>query len=111
MTDAGERSLQDQDRALERLQRIVGRVLRAGALLSTALMALGLVLTMTRSPSAWSDPPLRMGLVILMATPVANVVVSGLEYVAERDWKFVLLTAIVLLILTGSLAVAILQRG
>lgn len=111
MRRADRRSVQEQARALERLQTIVGRVLRAGAILSTALMALGLVLTVTSSPSAWSDPPLRMGLVILMATPVANVVVSGLEYLVERDWKFVLLTAIVLLILIGSLAVAIMQRG
>ncbi|MBI1875561.1 MAG: DUF1634 domain-containing protein [Acidobacteria bacterium] len=109
--NGGGGSMPESDRALERLQRIVGRVLRAGAVLSTALMALGLVLTLMSLPSAWSDPPLELGLVILMATPVANVVVSGLEYLVERDWKFVLLTAVVLLILAGSLAVAIMQRA
>ncbi|MBI3263045.1 MAG: DUF1634 domain-containing protein [Acidobacteria bacterium] len=109
--NGGGGSMPESDRALERLQRIVGRVLRAGAVLSTALMALGLVLTLMSLPSAWSDPPLKLGLVILMATPVANVVVSGLEYLVERDWKFVLLTAVVLLILAGSLAVAIMQRA
>lgn len=111
MTRADRPSVQEQARAIERLQKIVGRVLRAGAILSTTLMALGLILTLTGFGPSWGDRPLRVGLVILMATPVANVVVSGLEYVAERDWKFVLLTVLVLVILTGSLAVALMQRG
>lgn len=67
-------------------------------------------LALAGSAHSWSDPPLRIGLLILMVTPVANVVLSGLEYIAERDWKFVLLTAAVLLILTCSLAVALMQR-
>ena len=33
---------------------------------------------------------------VLLATPVARVFVSILEYASERDWKFTLLTAIVL---------------
>lgn len=111
MMDADRGSTQEQVRAVERLQKIVGRVLRAGAFLSTGLMAVGLILAFTGSAASWSETLLRIGLVILMATPVANVVVSGLEYVAERDWKFVLLTVLVLLILTGSLAVALMQRS
>jgi len=111
MMDADRRSIQEDARAVERLQTIVGRVLRGGAFLSTGLMAVGLILALTGSAGSWSDIPLRIGLVILMATPVANVVVSGLEYVAERDWKFVLLTILVLVILSGSLAVALMQRG
>jgi uncharacterized membrane protein len=41
-----------------------------------------------------------------MATPVARVVVSVIEYVLERDWLFVVLTTTVLVILLGSLAVS-----
>jgi uncharacterized membrane protein len=42
-----------------------------------------------------------------MATPVARVVVSVVEYALERDWLFTTLTMAVLIILTGSLIVAV----
>ena len=50
-----------------------------------------------------------LGLVILMATPVARVVVSVVEYALGRDWLFVTLTSGVLVILIGSLMVATLR--
>lgn len=105
-----DRSAGDEAGAVVQLQKIVGRVLRAGAVLSTALMTIGLVLKLAGTDAAAGDGPLRIGLIILMATPVANVIVSGLEYATERDWKFVLLTVVVLLILSGSLVLAFLQR-
>jgi uncharacterized membrane protein len=49
---------------------------------------------------------LTTGLIILLATPPARVVVSVIEYIRERDWTFVVLTVIVLLALAGSVAAA-----
>ncbi len=92
---------------LGRLERIVGAVLRVGAVTSTALLAAGLAVSMFRPSVAFGPTLTSAGLVILIATPVARVVASVAAYAAERDWTFVALTATVLLILLGSLVVAI----
>ena len=90
-----------------RLERILGVVLRFGAVISTSLLAVGLILSLS-SPSVPLGPLLMSaGLLILMATPVARVVASVIGYAAERDWTFLVLTATVLVILLGSLLVAL----
>ncbi len=90
-----------------RLEGILGVVLRIGAVISTSLLAVGLVLSLSR-PSAPLGPLLTSaGLLILMATPVARVVASVIGYAAERDWTFLVLTTTVLVILLGSLLVAL----
>jgi uncharacterized membrane protein len=90
-----------------RLERILGVVLRIGAVTSTSLLAVGLVLSLS-SPSVPLGPLLMSaGLLILMATPVARVVASVIGYAAERDWTFLVLTATVLVILLSSLLVAL----
>jgi uncharacterized membrane protein len=90
-----------------RLERILGAVLRTGALASTVLLAAGLALALGR-PAATLGPLLTAaGLVILMATPVARVIASVIGYATERDWTFCALTATVLVILLGSLFVAL----
>ena len=90
-----------------RLERILGVVLRFGAVISTSLLAVGLILSLS-SPSVPLGPVLMSaGLLILMATPVARVVASVIGYAAERDWTFLVLTATVLVILLSSLLVAL----
>jgi uncharacterized membrane protein len=93
----------------DRLERSLGRILTAGVLASTSLLAVGLLLQLLGVKSAAASALTKGGLVVLMATPVARVVVSVVEYVVERDWMFVTLTAIVLIILLGSLVVS--MRG
>jgi uncharacterized membrane protein len=90
-----------------RLERVLGRILKAGALTSTALLAVGLLLELAGIDPSLAATLTRAGLVVLMATPVARVVVSVAEYAAARDWVFFALTASVLVILIGSLLVAI----
>ncbi|MBE3134809.1 MAG: DUF1634 domain-containing protein [Acidobacteria bacterium] len=89
-----------------RLERLLGRVLRAGALISTALLAAGLALSLAAPASRLSATLTSAGLIILIATPVARVCVSVVDYAGQRDWPFVLLTATVLGILFSSLLVA-----
>ncbi|HKV70899.1 MAG TPA: DUF1634 domain-containing protein [Gemmatimonadales bacterium] len=45
----------------------------------------------------------QLGLVLLIATPVARVALSLLGFVMERDRKYQVITLVVLLILLGSL--------
>ncbi len=45
----------------------------------------------------------QLGLVLLIATPVARVALSLLAFGLQRDWTYVLLTAVVLALLLASL--------
>jgi uncharacterized membrane protein len=90
-----------------RLEDTLGVVLRTGALASTALLAVGLALALVSPSSAPGRALTSAGLVILIATPVARVVASVISYAIERDWVFLALTGTVLVILLGSLAVAL----
>ncbi len=91
----------------ERLERWLGRILGVGAVTSTALLALGLLLQLSGGPARVADALTHLGLIILIATPVARVVASVVDFTIERDWAFATLTALVLVILLGSLLVAL----
>lgn len=95
----------NDDVASGRLERLLATVLRLGALTSTALLAAGLALQLAGIDATLSATLTRAGLIVLMATPVARVVVSVGDYALQRDWLFLALTASVLLILLGSLLV------
>jgi uncharacterized membrane protein len=90
------------------LEQAIGTVLRAGVLVSSACLATGLVLALMNGEAGVAGLLLRTGILVLLATPVARVVVSIVEYAADRDWLFTLLTAIVLLELLASAGAALL---
>jgi len=92
--------------AMQRLETTIGEVLRFGTITSSTMFAIGLVMTVVGYQPAVARLLLATGLVILLATPPARVVVSVIEYVREQDWTFVLLTGIVLLALAGSVVAA-----
>ena len=95
---------------VNRLERIIGFVLRAGVTTSSACLAAGLLLSIygENRVAGWL---LQAGVIILITTPVARVVVSIVEYANERDWTFVLLTAIVLLeLVAGAVGALVLKR-
>jgi uncharacterized membrane protein len=88
---------------LLRLEHVVGLVLRIGVAVSTICLALGLVLSLSGVDAA--PLFLQIGILVLLATPVARVCVSIGEYLVERDWLFAALTFIVLAELaSGALA-------
>ena len=91
---------------LERLERTIGEVLRFGTITSSTMFAVGLLITVMDYQPMVAQLLLATGLIILLATPPARVVVSVIEYIRERDWTFVVLTLIVLLALAGSVAAA-----
>jgi uncharacterized membrane protein len=97
----------NRDRSgMQRLETTIGEVLRFGTITSSTMFAIGLVMTVVGYQPAVAQLLLATGLVILLATPPARVVVSVIEYVREQDWTFVLLTGIVLLALAGSVVAA-----
>jgi uncharacterized membrane protein len=90
------------------LERAVGRVLRLGITATTVCLAAGLLLSLLGA-SHPAELFLETGLVLLLATPVARVVVSVVDYARERDWLFVVLTIVVLLQLAGSVIAAVID--
>jgi uncharacterized membrane protein len=86
-----------------RLERLLGRVLKAGSIASTIVLAAGLLIEVLAPGSRAARTLLVAGLLILMMTPVARVVASVIEYLYERDWLFALLTLFVLIVVLASL--------
>lgn len=87
---------------MTRLERSIGIVLRAGVLASSGCLAFGLVLWLVGGNEVASSLLLQIGILILLCTPVARVVISTVEYATAGEWTFATLTAIVLLELVAS---------
>ena len=90
-----------------KLERLIGTVLRAGVFASSACLTMGLLLSLATGGNAVSAFLLNAGIVVLLATPVARVIVSTIQYVSERDWAFATLTFVVLLELVASAVAAL----
>ena len=94
---------------LEQLEVMLGRVLLAGVLASSACLAVGLVLWMSGGYPVAASRVLAAGLILLMATPILRVVVSLVEYLRMRDWLFAVTTLVVLGVLLITVALAMTQ--
>ena len=89
--------------------RAMALVVRVGTTLSTALLALGIAVALV-APHARAAPALLMaGLAILMITPVAHLLIALADEIAAKEWEFVGVGALVLLLLGGSVLVAFSQ--
>jgi uncharacterized membrane protein len=93
-----------------RLERTVGKILRVGVAACTVCLALGLLLSSVGQRSNLGHALITVGLWILMGTPVARVAASVAEFAAERDWRFVILSSVVLLEICGSIVAALFFR-
>ena len=90
-----------------KLERLVGIVLRGGVIVSSACLAAGLLLSLVTGDGGVAGLLLNAGIIVLLATPLARVVVSTVKYVSERDWRFATLTFVVLLELIASAVAAL----
>ena len=111
----------------DRMARIIGNVLRIGVSLAAAVVAIGGVWYLADSSSQlvdyrhfhpWTrgarslaslprpESLILIGLLILIATPVARVVFSLVAFALERDWVYVAITAVVLMALLYSIGTA-----
>ncbi len=84
---------------VEHLEDVIEKALKVGLALSTGLLLVGLVLG---APGL-----LRGGILLLMITPVARVVVVTVGLALERDWTFTLVSLFVLAILASGIWVAV----
>ena len=94
--------------ASQRLEHAVGVVLRAGVTASSACLAVGVLWSLVTGESGIARILLQTGILVLLMTPVARVVVSIAQYVSDRDWPFAALTTIVLVELLASAVAALL---
>ena len=94
-------------RSIEALERVLGTLLRIGVGVSSVCLAAGLVLTFAGSAEAAARTLLTMGILVLLATPVARVAISSVGLAVRREWLFVVLTLIVLGELLASVAAAL----
>lgn len=116
----------DRELLIRQVELVISQVLRGGVLLSAAIIGIGVVwfywrYLMARGPGlVVSDFPhtlggvgtglvhgdplavIALGLLILLATPIVRVAVSIVAFAVERDWTFVVVTGLVLLILLVS---------
>lgn len=97
------------------LHRLVGRLLAAGLAAAAASMLVGLLLSLVeRQETAHAVRPgevlglllagrpsgfMAAGLALLLATPVARVVVLVAAYARERDWRYAAIALAVLALL------------
>jgi len=106
------------------MSNIIGWLLQGGVTLSSAIIIFGLILLFFSSHAfsqasvetfphtigtlwtgllAWQPQAvITLGLLILIATPVLRVAVSVIAFWLEHDWRYVVITLIVLAILTVS---------
>jgi uncharacterized membrane protein len=114
----------------DQMRDIMGTLLRVGVLTAVFLVVLGGILFFSRHPGEIFDytifkgeparlrqvhlivkeafdfrgrDVIQLGLLILIATPVARVFFSLIGFLIEKDWIYVAITALVLIILSISL--------
>ena len=80
------------------LDRVIEAVLMVGVLVSGLLLTAGLV--------SGRVPALRAGILLLLATPVARVLVVTIGMMLERDWVFTLVSLWILAVLASGIWVA-----
>ena len=100
--------LTSQALSTARLETLIGQTLRIGMYASTLCLAIGLALSLFTSLDELAQWLMTAGLVALMATPVARVAATVVEYAVCRDWTFFILTSIVLLELSAGIGAALL---
>lgn len=83
------------------------QVLRAWSAASVGLLVLGMALWLAAPSGERTDVALGAGLVLLITTPVVKLLSVLVDEVRARDWKFALLGMVVLLLLGGSVIVAL----
>jgi uncharacterized membrane protein len=109
------------------MEAAIGRLLLAGTWIAMALLAAGVVLTLTTGvdpldhgaipPFSLAEIPsalvalrpegfLWAGITLLIALPIGRVIVGGVGFLAARDWRLALISLLVLIVVLVSVAAA-----
>jgi uncharacterized membrane protein len=110
----------DHDAIVSKTELFISNILRGGVLLSATIIVIGVVMFYARysmhAADAHSFPHslgavisgiaradarsvIVLGLLVLLITPVLRVAVSIVAFAIESDWRYVVITAIVLFVL------------
>lgn len=114
----------------ERLEQSLGNLLRAGVIASALIVTVGGLIYLSRhggeapdnrtfhgEPAEYRHPigiaratiagygrgVIALGLLLLIATPIARVVFSAIAFARQKDWTYLVLTIFVLTLLLWSL--------
>jgi uncharacterized membrane protein len=90
-------------------ERALSRLMLAGVWSASLFLGLGVLLWLGASTRAASAALLRIGLFILMGTPMLRVALSVAESVRQRDWLGLAATLAVLVILLAGTVMALLR--
>jgi uncharacterized membrane protein len=109
------------------MEAAIGRVLLVGTWIAMALLAVGVLLTLTSGVDPLSHGPippfslaaippavaalrpagfLWAGVTLLIALPIGRVIVGGIGFLAARDWRLALISLLVLVVVLVSVAAA-----
>jgi uncharacterized membrane protein len=109
------------------LEAVIGRLLVAGTWLAMGLVAIGVVLMLANGVDPLAHgaiPPFDLatipadlvalrpegflwaGIVLVIGLPIGRVAVAGVGFIAARDWRLVLISALVLGVVLISIAAA-----
>jgi uncharacterized membrane protein len=80
-------------RANANTDRILALTLKIGAYSAFACILAGLLL---QHVAGVGDRLTKAGMLILLATPVLRIVVAGIQFLRERDWKYAMISVGVL---------------
>ena len=89
------------DRDLTTLEHSIGRLLRIGVGVSGSALAAGLIMWLAAADAA--DSVIRLGLLLLIAVPVARIIASFVDALRRRDRLLSWATGIVLLIMFSTI--------
>ncbi len=111
---------EDRDATVRKADLFISNILRIGVLLSASIVAVGVVTFYVRDAMFGADirpfphslgavisgvaqgdarSVIVLGLLVLLVTPVLRVAVSIITFALEDDWRYVVITSIVLIVL------------
>jgi|GEM_PF-327183 len=80
----------------EAIELVLARLLRIGSIIAAALLAAGIGAMLLGGHAVVGPRLITAGLLALMATPIMRVVVAGLIFTRDRDWRFAFFCVVVL---------------
>lgn len=118
----------------KKLQRQISLLLRVGISVSGMLMAIGFIMLFAsgesqsgqslksgwsifrtlfndQSAQAFQNPSLYLfsGIIVLMLTPIFRVIFSLIGFASEKDWRYAIISGIVLIVIAASISFSILH--
>lgn len=80
----------------EPIELVLARLLRIGSIIAAILLALGIGAMLLGGHAVVGPRLITAGLLALLATPVMRVMVAGLIFAREKDWRFAFFCLVVL---------------